>query len=95
MLMVAFHRYAIIVGMPEIVKTDVAQNNLADLPRIYEGIWGTYKNDVEKYTTNDTERKIIKHLMDTSPLYLDERIKFKVSGIQIINQGKLVKHLEY
>ena len=80
LLMEAFHRYAIIGGMPEIVKTDVAQNNLADLPRIYEGIWGTYKNDVEKYTTNDTERKIIKHLMDTAPLHLDERIKFQGFG---------------
>lgn len=80
LLMDAFHRYAIIGGMPEIVKTDVAQNNLADLPRIYEGIWGTYKSDVEKYTVNDTERKIIKHLMDTSPLYLDERIKFQGFG---------------
>ncbi len=80
LLMNAFHRYAIIGGMPEVVKTDVRQNSLGDLPRIYESIWGTYKNDVEKYTTNDTERKIIKHLMDTSPLYLDERIKFQGFG---------------
>jgi len=80
LLMDTFHRYAIIGGMPEVVKTDVQQRNLADLPRIYESIWGTYKNDVEKYTSNDTERKIIKHLMDTSPLYLDERIKFQGFG---------------
>lgn len=80
LLMQAFHRYAIIGGMPEVVKTDIRQNNLSDLPRIYESIWGTYKNDVEKYTSNDTERKIIKHLMDTAPLYLDERIKFQGFG---------------
>jgi len=80
LLMDAFHRYAIIGGMPEVVKTDVQQRSLSDLPRIYESIWGTYKNDVEKYTSNDTERKIIKHLMDTSPLYLDKRIKFQGFG---------------
>jgi len=80
LLMEAFHRYAIIGGMPEVVKTDVQQRSLSDLPRVYESIWGTYKNDVEKYTSNDTERKIIKHLMDTSPLYLDERIKFQGFG---------------
>jgi len=79
-LMDAFHRYAIIGGMPEIVKTDLAQHNLSDLPMIYESIWSTYKNDVEKYTSNDTERKIIRHLMDTAPLYLDERIKFQGFG---------------
>lgn len=80
LLMEAFHRYAIIGGMPEVIKTDVQQHSLSDLPRIYESIWGTYKNDVEKYTSNETERKIIKHLMDTSPLYLDERIKFQGFG---------------
>ena len=80
LLIDAFHRYAIIGGMPEVVKTDVQQGSLSDLPRVYESIWGTYKNDVEKYTSNDTQRKIIKHLMDTSPLYLDERIKFQGFG---------------
>jgi predicted AAA+ superfamily ATPase len=80
LLMDAFHRYAIIGGMPEVIKRDVQEQNLSDLPRTYESIWATYKNDVEKYTSNDAERKIIKHLMDTAPLYLDERIKFQGFG---------------
>lgn len=80
LLMELFHRFAIIGGMPEVVKTDIRQNSLSDLTRIYESIWGTYKNDVEKYTTNDLERKIIKHLMDTAPLYVDERVKFQGFG---------------
>ncbi|MHB1921984.1 MAG: ATP-binding protein [Chitinophagaceae bacterium] len=79
-LMDAFHRYAIIGGMPEVIKTDVEKHSLSDLSIIYESIWGTYKNDVEKYGSNDTERKIIKHIMDTAPLYLDERIKFQGFG---------------
>ena len=79
-LMDAFHRYAIIGGMPEVVRTDVEQRSLSDLSIIYESIWSTYKSDVEKYTSNDTERKIIKHLMDIAPLYLDERIKFQGFG---------------
>jgi len=79
-LMDAFHRYAIIGGMPEVVKTDIALNSLSDLTRIYESIWSTYKNDVEKYTNNVTDRKIIRHLMDVAPLYMDERIKFQGFG---------------
>lgn len=79
-LMDAFHRYAIIGGMPEVVKTDIEQRSLSDLSAIYESIWGTYKNDVEKYTSNDTERKIIRHLMDTAPLYLDQRVRFQGFG---------------
>ncbi|MBL1411313.1 ATP-binding protein [Sphingobacterium faecale] len=79
-LMDEFHRFAIIGGMPEIVKADLVTSNLSDLISKYESIWGTYKNDVEKYASNDTERKIIKHIMDTAPLYLDERVKFQGFG---------------
>jgi uncharacterized protein len=76
----AFHRYAIIGGMPEVIKTDLEESNLSDLTKIYESIWSTYKNDVEKYTSSDTERKVIKHLMDVAPLFMDERIKFQGFG---------------
>lgn len=75
-----FHRYGIIGGMPEVVKTDISQDNLADLPQVYESIWATYQNDVEKYTINDTERKVIKHIMATAPFYIDQRIKFQGFG---------------
>lgn len=75
-----FHRYAIIGGMPEIVRTDIENNNLAELPRVYESIWGTYKNDVEKYASGVSERRVIKHVMDTAHLYIDQRIKFQNFG---------------
>ena len=75
-----FNRFAIIGGMPEVIKTYVLNQNISDLPRIYESIWGTYKNDVEKYTSNETERKIIKHIIATAHLYLDQRIKFQNFG---------------
>lgn len=66
--------------MPEVVKADTQHGNLADLIAVYESIWGTYKNDVEKYGTNETERRVIRHLMDLAPLYLDERVKFQGFG---------------
>ncbi len=75
-----FHRYAIIGGMPEIVKTDIENNNLAELPKVYESIWGTYKNDVEKYASGTSERRVIKHVMDTAHLHVDQRIKFQNFG---------------
>ncbi|WP_194972443.1 ATP-binding protein [Aquiflexum lacus] len=79
-LMDLFHCYAIIGGMPEVIKTEIQKSNLASLPQIYESIWGTYKNDVEKYTSNETERKIIKHIMDFAPLAMDQRVKFQGFG---------------
>lgn len=75
-----FHRYAIIGGMPEVVKRDIGDGNLANLPKVYESIWGTYKEDVEKYTSNATERKVIKHIIGTAHLYIDQRIKFQNFG---------------
>lgn len=76
-LMDMFHKYSIIGGMPEILKTYLKNESLSDLPKVYESIWGAYKNDVEKYTSNKTERNVIKHIMSNAHLYLDERMKFQ------------------
>ena len=75
-LLELFHRYAIIGGMPEIIKVYLQNNNISDLSSIYESIWGTYKDDVAKYSSNANDRKIIKYIISTAHLYLDERIKF-------------------
>lgn len=79
-LMDLFHRYAIVGGMPEVIKADLKTKSLADLPIVYESIWGTYRDDVEKYTSNATERRVIKHIMSVAHLYVDERIKFQNFG---------------
>lgn len=79
-LLKLFNQYAIIGGMPEVVKTYLNAQGISDLPKVYESIWETYKNDVEKYTTNNTERNVIKHIMATAHLYVDQRIKFQNFG---------------
>jgi len=75
-----FNRYAIIGGMPEVVKKYVKTNNIADLPSIYESIWETYKEDVIKYAANNSEARIIRHIISTAHLGLDLRIKFQNFG---------------
>ena len=76
-----FHTYAIIGGMPEVVQTYVEQEqDVTVLPVVYESIWGTYRNDVEKYASSDNERRVIKHIIATAPLYVDQRIKFQNFG---------------
>jgi uncharacterized protein len=79
-LMKLFHIYAITGGMPEVVKNYAAENSFINLPRVYESIWATYKKDVEKYAKNDTEKKVIRHIMATSHNYLDQRIIFQNFG---------------
>ena len=75
-----FNRYAIIGGMPEVVKKYIVSKSIADLTPIYESIWETYRNDVEKYASNKTEGRVIRHIMATAHLYIDERIKFQNFG---------------
>ena len=75
-----FNRYAIMGGMPEAVSVYIEKDSLTELPKVYESIWSTYQNDVEKYTTNDSARKVIMHIMSTAHLYVDQRIKFQNFG---------------
>ncbi len=75
-----FNQYAIIGGMPEVLKTYLETQSATELPPVYESIWVTFKNDVEKYASNETERKVIKHVISTAHYYLDQRIKFQNFG---------------
>lgn len=75
-----FHEYAIIGGMPEVVDAYLSSGEVADLQTIYGSIWETYKDDVEKYAANATDARIIKHIMQTAALYVDQRIKFENFG---------------
>ena len=75
-----FHEYAIIGGMPEIIAIYLETENLSDLSRVYESIWATYKDDVEKYANNTTDARVIKHVMNTAHLHIDQRIKFQNFG---------------
>jgi predicted AAA+ superfamily ATPase len=75
-----FNRYAIIGGMPEVVSKYVETKSIADLPPVYESIWETYKEDVVKYASNNTEARIIRHIMSTAHLFVDSRIKFQNFG---------------
>lgn len=75
-----FNRYVIIGGMPEVIKVYLNRESLLDLPGIYESIWETYKKDVEKYSSSESTRKVIRHIMATAHLYVDQRIKFQNFG---------------
>ena len=74
-----FHDYAIIGGMPEVVKRYGEEKNMINLGGIYASLWQSYRDDVEKYASNSTERKIIRHIIDTAPFEKD-RISFAGFG---------------
>jgi len=74
-----FHDYAIVGGMPEIAEQYIDHKNIASLSKNYNRLWQSYKDDIEKYARNDTDRKIIRHIINTAP-YEPDRIKFEGFG---------------
>lgn len=78
-LLELFHEYAIIGGMPEVVADYLENKNIANLARNYSTLWQAYKDDVEKYARNSTDKKIIRHVIETAPFETD-RVKFEQFG---------------
>ena len=65
-LLKLFHEYAIIGGMPEVVKTYIESSSLSEITDVYEEIWQTYKDDIEKYGRNSLEKKVLRHIINTA-----------------------------
>lgn len=79
-LLQKFNEYTITGGMPEIVQRLGSEAAISDLVRTYESIWTTYQEDILKYSTNESTRKVIRHILSTAHLYLDQRIKMQNFG---------------
>jgi hypothetical protein len=65
--------------MPEVVKKYLTDGNALNLSKIYQNLWQSYSDDVEKYAKNDTEKKILRHILQTAHLETD-RIKLQGFG---------------
>jgi predicted AAA+ superfamily ATPase len=74
-----FHEYALVGGMPEIVHSYVNGQSLNELSSLYSDLWQAYLDDIEKYTTNSTQRQVLRHVIRTGPMEQD-RIKFAGFG---------------
>ena len=74
-----FHEYAIIGGMPEVIKTYINSGSVASTQEVYSEIWDTYKDDIEKYGKNNTEKKVLRHVIETAA-HEKDRISFSGFG---------------
>ena len=67
-LLSLFHEYTRIGGMPEAIKYYIQnENSLVGLQDIYSSIWDNYLDDVEKYTSTDLQRRVIRYIIDVAP----------------------------
>ncbi|HDS06793.1 MAG TPA: DUF4143 domain-containing protein [Bacteroides sp.] len=61
-----FHQYVIIGGMPEIVVNFINKGSVVGLNEIYEEIWQSYLDDIEKYGKNQTQKNVLRHIIQTA-----------------------------
>lgn len=73
-----FRTYSIIGGMPEAVAAYLSNQNIYSLSGIYESLIVSMLDDVEKYAKNDSQTKIIRHVI---------RHSLQLSGTRITFQG--------
>jgi len=69
-----FHEYAMIGGMPEVVKAYIDSGSLTSVIKIYDSIMDAYIEDVEKYANTDLQRNILRHIINNLHLEVDNRI---------------------
>ncbi|RYE16474.1 MAG: DUF4143 domain-containing protein, partial [Sphingobacteriaceae bacterium] len=79
-LLQLFHTYALIGGMPEVVKNYSANKDLTALKSIYESLIVAYMDDVEKYASVDSQVQYIRHAIRASFSQAGKRIKFEKFG---------------
>jgi predicted AAA+ superfamily ATPase len=79
-LLLLFHTYALIGGMPEIVQKYAAGKDVTALAPIYERLIASYRDDVEKYGKNDHWVRVIRHCIRASFKEAGQRIKFHHFG---------------
>ena len=75
-----FHTYALIGGMPEIIKEYAETKDITALGSIYDSLIASYLDDVEKYATNNSQVQVIRHVIKTSYFEANKRIKFQGFG---------------
>ncbi len=75
-----FHEFALIGGMPGIAAAYLKERDITRVRNLYAGIIESYRSDVEKYATTDKNRRIIRHIMETAPNEIDNRINLNRFG---------------
>ncbi|MCQ2252765.1 MAG: AAA family ATPase [Bacteroidales bacterium] len=75
-----FNKYALIGGMPEVIKNYKEHSDIERLNPIYKSLINGYYDDVEKYSKNENETKVIRHILNTGWLSAGEAISFNGFG---------------
>ncbi len=76
----AFHKFVLIGGMPEAVKVWNETHDLVEVNGVYQNLLITYAEDVVKYAKSESQAQIIRHIIQTVPYEIGNRIKYEGFG---------------
>ncbi len=79
-LLMLFHTYSLVGGMPEVVNNYVLNKDITTLKPIYDSLLATYLEDVEKYAKSGSQVNILRHVINASFLEAGKRIKYQGFG---------------
>lgn len=79
-VMKLFNEFVLVGGMPEVVARYAETRDLVALRKVYDALLSGYRDDVEKYASNKTERNVLRHILKNGWLYAAQRIKFECFG---------------
>lgn len=75
-----FSEYALIGGMPEIIRSYLNDKDIINLKSIYESLLISYMEDAEKYSKNNVQASVIHHILRSCFQEAGKRIKYEGFG---------------
>lgn len=82
-MMQEFNRYALIGGMPEIVKQYLKSHDILSLNRIYTTLLQGYQDDVEKYARNRTMVEVLRFILESAWSNAGTQLSYSNAGKNI------------
>ncbi|MEZ4828973.1 MAG: AAA family ATPase [Bacteroidia bacterium] len=89
-----FYEFTLIGGMPGITSAYLREKDITRVKNLYAGIIESYKEDVEKYASNDAQKRIIRHIMDTAAYEIDNRINLNHFGASSFNTREVKEAMD-
>jgi len=92
-----FNTFTFVGGMPEVVAHFAENRDFVSLNEIYDTLFTSYRDDVEKYAKNDTQKHIIRYILKEGWGYALQRItlgNFANSSYKAREMGESFRTLE-
>lgn len=72
-----FKAYTLIGGMPEAVNRYILKKEIESVNEVYRNLFTSYTDDAAKYAKNETEKNVLRFVIEGSPAETGKRITFE------------------